>query len=308
MMTSSPFRRLSVNHVLAMGWVKNTADEFVDGFRATVTNKKTGSDIPLQQSKGVMTFIAERGETYNITVGHENYETAFQELNIPMTGPETEKFTVILKNRSEVSKLLVVDTDKGTTKMYVKTGDSINEITEKNNQLYLMTPLGIEYLAKGNISNMRTDPSPLLKELGIKKSDRTNLRNIYFEFDKANLDRDDITYLNEVKNILEHDPSLKLVVAGHADDRGDDNYNIELSKRRVQAVTKYLVGQGILKNRIIPRAYGESLPVVPCYAVDCSEDDHQKNRRAEFVLRHNSPQNSTSSLSKTIINELNNQH
>ena len=155
---------------------------------------------------------------------------------------------------------------------------------------------------------MRTDPSPLLKELGIKKSDRTNLRNIYFEFDKANLDREDITYLNEVKNILEHDPSLKLVVAGHADDRGDDNYNIELSKRRVQAVTKYLIGKGILKNRIIQRAYGESLPVVPCYAVDCSEDDHQKNRRAEFVLRHNSTQNSTSSLSKTIVNELNNQH
>ena len=302
------FQKLSVNQVLAMGWVKNTAEELVDGFRATVTNKKTGSDIPLQQSTGVMTFLAERGETYNITVGHENYETAFQELNIPMTGPETEKFTVILKKRPEVSKLLVVDTDKGTTKMYVKTGDSINEITEKNNQLYLMTPLGVEYLAKGNISNMRTDPSPLLKELGIKKSDRTNLRNIYFEFDKATLDREDITYLNEVKNILEHDPSLKLVVAGHADDRGDDNYNIELSKRRVQAVTKYLVSQGILKNRIIQRAYGESLPVIPCYAVDCSEDDHQKNRRAEFVLRHNSTENSTSSLSKTIVNELDNQH
>ena len=164
-----------------------------------------------------------------------------------------------------------------------------------------MTPLGVEYLAKGNISNMRTDPSPLLKELGLKKSDRTNLRNIYFEFDKANLDREDISYLNEVKNILEHDPSLKLVVAGHADDRGDDNYNIELSKRRVQAVTKYLVGQGILKNRIIQRAYGESIPVIPCYAVDCSEDDHQKNRRAEFVLRHNSTQSTTSSLSKTVV-------
>jgi outer membrane protein OmpA-like peptidoglycan-associated protein/tetratricopeptide (TPR) repeat protein len=302
------FRKLSVNHVLAMGWIKNTADEFVDGFRATVTNKKTGSDIPLQQSTGVMTFIAERGATYNISVGHENYETAFKDLSIPLTGPETEKFTVILKNKLEASKLLLVDTDKGTTKMYVKTGESINEITEKNNQLYLTTPLGVEYLAKGNISNMRTDPSPLLKELGIKKSDRTNLRNIYFDFDKANLDREDITYLNEVKNILKHDASLKLVVAGHADDRGNDNYNIELSKRRVQAVTKYLVSQGILKNRLIQRAYGESLPVVPCYAVDCSEDDHQKNRRAEFVLRHNSPQNSTSSLSKTIIKELNNQH
>ena len=51
------FQKVSVNQVLAMGWVKNTAEEFVDGFRATVTNKKTGSDIPLQQNTGVMTFI-----------------------------------------------------------------------------------------------------------------------------------------------------------------------------------------------------------------------------------------------------------
>jgi outer membrane protein OmpA-like peptidoglycan-associated protein/tetratricopeptide (TPR) repeat protein len=302
------FQKLSVNQVLAMGWVKNTADELVDGFRATVTNKKTGSDIPVQSSEGVMTFISERGETYQISVAHENYQTAFQEVSIPLVGPETEKFTVILKNRPEEAKLLMVDTDKGTTKMYVKTGESLNEITEKNNLLYLTTPLGVEYLAKGNISKMRTDPSPLLKELGINKSDRTNLRNIYFDFDKSNLDREDIKYLNEVEDILKHDPSLKLVVAGHADDRGDDDYNIELSKRRVQAVTKYLVSQGILKNRIIEKAYGESIPAVPCYAVDCSEDDHQKNRRAEFVLRHNNEENSTSSLSKTIVDELNKQH
>ena len=71
--------------------------------------------------------------------------------------------------------------------MYVKTGESLNEITEKDNQLYLKTPHGNEYLAKGNISNVRRDPSPVLKELGMKKSDRTNLRNIYFDFDKANL-------------------------------------------------------------------------------------------------------------------------
>ena len=51
-----------------------------------------------------MTFIAARGETYNISVGHENYETAFQDLSIPLTGPETEKFTMILKNRSDSVK------------------------------------------------------------------------------------------------------------------------------------------------------------------------------------------------------------
>ncbi|HZB14181.1 MAG TPA: OmpA family protein [Chryseolinea sp.] len=294
------FQKLSVNHVLAMGVVKNVSDELVDGFRATVTNKETGSDIPVQSGKGTLTFIGDKGETYDVVVGHENYETSFEEVTIPSVGPETEKFTIVLKDRSENSKLLMVDTDKGTTKMYVKTGESLNEITEKDDLLFLTTPKGSEYLGKGNISKLRTDPSSVLKELGMKKTDRSNLRNIYFDFDKANLDNEDITYLNEVKNILEHDGALKLVIAGHADDRGEESYNVELSKRRVEAVHKYLISHGILKNRIIQQAHGESLPVVPCYEMDCSEDDHQKNRRAEFVLKYdNAPSQSPASSTKT---------
>jgi outer membrane protein OmpA-like peptidoglycan-associated protein len=294
------FQKLAVNQVLAMGLVTNTVGEMVEGFKATVVDKKTGSTLPVQTEKGVLTFLGERGEAYDITVEHENYQTALQELKTPLTGPETEKFFVILKNKSEElnSKLLVVDTEKGTSKMYVKTGESINEITEKDNLLYLKTPQGNEYLGKGNISNVRKDPLAFLKELGMQKSDRTNLRNIYFDFDKATLDEQDIAYLNQVKIILEHDPSLKLLIAGHADDRGDEDYNIRLSGRRVQVVSKYLVSNGIRKDRIIPKAYGESLPAVPCYDGDCSEEDHQKNRRAEFVLRYND-QIPLSPLSKT---------
>jgi outer membrane protein OmpA-like peptidoglycan-associated protein/tetratricopeptide (TPR) repeat protein len=292
------FQRLSVNQVLAMGLVTNTVGEVVEGYKATVTNKNTRSEIPAQT---VITFLGERGETYTVIVEHEKYHTGNQEVVIPLTGPETEKFAIVLQNKSEElnTKLLVVDTDKGTSKMYVKSGESLNEITEKDSRLYLQTPEGSEYLAKGNISEIRTDATPVLKELGIQKSDRTNLRNVYFDFDKANLDEQDEKYLDEVKNILAHDPSLKLVVAGHADDRGDEDYNIRLSGRRVDVVSRYLINHGIRKDRIIEKAYGESLPVIPCYAVDCSEDDHQKNRRAEFVLRHDTSSSTGPRFSKS---------
>lgn len=298
------FQKLAINQVLALGLVTNTQGEVVHGYKASVTDKKTGSDIPVHTEKGVINFLGERGETYSVTVDHENYQTGLQELSVPQTGPDTEKFAVILKNKSDNlnSKLFVVDTDKGTSKMYVKTGETLNEITEKDNKLYLETPQGSEYLAKGNLSNLRTDPTPVLKELGMQKSDRSNLRNIYFDFDMAILDKEDKVYLEQLKNILQHDLTLKLIVAGHADDRGEEDYNINLSRRRVQAVTKYLISQGIVKDRIIQKAYGESLPVIPCYAADCSEADHQKNRRAEFVLRYETGENPTSSLSKMSIN------
>lgn len=302
------FRKLSTNQVLALGLVTNTAGEVVDGYKAIVTRKNANSNIPVHTEKGVLNFLGDRGEAYTISVEHDEYQSALEDISIPVTGPETEKFTIVLKNKSDNlnAKLLVVDTDKGTSKMYLKNGDALSEITEKDSLLYLQTPEGSEYLGKGNISGVRTDPTAVLKELGLQKSDRTNLRNIYFDFDMANLDESDKIYLNQVKNILEHDPSLKLVVAGHADDRGDEEYNIKLSKRRVQAVSRYLVSQGILKDRIIQRAYGESLPVIPCFNADCSEEDHQKNRRAEFVLRYGNIDIPTSSLSKpSVKTELN---
>lgn len=267
------FHKLSTaTNVLAKGVVKNTLDEFVDGFRATVTNKKTGSVIPVQTDKGAMNFLGERGQDYTISVEHENYQTALQELSIPLRGMDTEKFAVILKDKSKTAdtKLLVLDTEQATSKMYLKSGESVTEVTEKD-----------------------------VKALGIQKAGRTNLRNIYFDFDKATLDDEDKVYLQQVKTILEHDPSYKLLIAGHADDRGDENYNIRLSDRRVQVVTNYLVSLGILKERIIQKAYGESLPQIPCYAGDCSEEDHQKNRRAEFVLRYDTVQTPAPPLSKT---------
>jgi len=293
-----------VKGVLAVGLVTNTSGVPVDAFKATVTNKKTGEQIPVDTKTGLMTFQGDHGQSYNIAVSHNDYKTTLQEVVLPESGPDVHKFTVILENKQSnkmilplasaestkiadniktgKSELLVVDTDKGTSKAYILSGKTLSEITERDSLLYHETPRGNAYLGKGELSDLRTNPSSVLK--GVEKSDLTKLRNIYFDFDKADLDADDEKYLLQVKSILDLDHTSKLIVAGHADDRGSDEYNIKLSQRRVQAVSKYLMSEGIPKDRIIPKAYGESLPVVPCHGTDCTEEDHQKNRRAEFVL------------------------
>ena len=58
-----------------------------------------------------------------------------------------------------------------------------------------------------------------------------------------------------------------------------------LSKKRAKAIESYLTKQGIKSNRIVAKAYGETAPAVPCVTPECSEDENQKNRRAEFALR-----------------------
>lgn len=290
--------------VLAIGLVTNTRGELVDASKATVVNKKTGEKIPIQTEKGVLTFKGEHGDGYNITVAHDDYLTTLQELLLPENGPDIEKFTVILEDKPGLSKLLplatidavkiaeniktgkstllLVDTDKGTSKVFIKSGESLSEITERDSLLYLQTHRGNELLGKGMLFKLRKKPSTVLE--GLEKSHVTLLRNIYFDFDKSNLDNVDKKYLRHLKSILDLDHTCRLIIAGHADDRGTDAYNIKLSQRRAQAVSKYLISLGISKHRIVRKAFGESLPAVKCFDGDCSEEDHQKNRRAEFVI------------------------
>lgn len=298
----------SVKSVLALGLVTDTKGDPIEGYKATVSNKKTGENIPAETKDGLLTFKGKPGESYNISVSHDDYLPTLQDLTLPDNGPDIHKFTVILEekpksNEKKVlpvalaaiestkiaedikagkSSLLVVDTDKGTSKVYIQTGETLSEITERDSLLYRETPRGNEFLGKGMLYGLRTDPSSVLKGLG--KTDLTKLRNIYFDFDKSDLDPEDEKYLLSVKRILELDLTSRLIIAGHADDRGTNDYNIKLSQRRVQAVSSYLIAAGIPKDRIVLKAYGETLPVVPCHGADCSEEEHQKNRRAEFVL------------------------
>jgi hypothetical protein len=110
------------------------------------------------------------------------------------------------------------------------------------------------------------------------------LRNIYFDFNKALLDVEDKRELDKVNRLLANYQDLKLVIGAHADARGQDSYNLNLSKKRAKAVGSYLKKQGAGKDRISTEAFGESTPAVPCATNDCSEEEHQKNRRAEFVV------------------------
>jgi outer membrane protein OmpA-like peptidoglycan-associated protein len=293
------------NDVAVIGLVTNTSGDAVEGFKATVTNKLTDENIPVDIKKGLMTFKGDHGQSYNIAVSHEYYKTTLQEVILPDHGPDVHKFNVILEGKpdgfkkvvplasvesnkiadnikSGKSELLVVDTDKGTSKAFILSGNTISEITQRDSLLYHETPRGNAYLGKGELGDLRRDPSSVLK--GVNRTDITKLRNIYFDFDKSDLDNDDERYLLQVKSILDRNSTTNLVVAGHADDRGTADYNIRLSQRRVQAVTDFLVNTGVMRERIVQRAFGESLPVVPCHGDECTEQQHQLNRRAEFVI------------------------
>ncbi|WP_168196227.1 OmpA family protein [Echinicola soli] len=109
---------------------------------------------------------------------------------------------------------------------------------------------------------------------------------IYYDLDKSLIRRTEHEILDDVAEVMEMYPQLTLEVTSHTDSRASHGYNQRLSKRRAKAVEDYLKGKGVPLERINARWFGEEHLVVDCPdGKDCSEDQHQLNRRSELVLR-----------------------
>jgi peptidoglycan-associated lipoprotein len=110
---------------------------------------------------------------------------------------------------------------------------------------------------------------------------RAVLRDLQFEFDRWELTADARKTLEDVSGALKAYPSLKLLIEGHADERGTPEYNLALGERRAQAARDYLVGLGIETARLDIISYGEERPLDPAH----NEVAWAINRRAHFAVK-----------------------
>lgn len=110
---------------------------------------------------------------------------------------------------------------------------------------------------------------------------------IYFDFDKSNIRSDAAVELAKIIEVLKEYPELRIDVRSHTDSRGVDAYNLSLSERRNQSTINYIIEKGgIAKERLSGRGYGETELLNKCSnGVKCSEEDHQLNRRSEFIVQ-----------------------
>jgi outer membrane protein OmpA-like peptidoglycan-associated protein len=111
---------------------------------------------------------------------------------------------------------------------------------------------------------------------------RISLYGIQFDFDKDTIKPDSAPTLDEIARLLKTDPSLRLTVVGHTDAKGTPEYNLDLSRRRANAVVDALVqGHATDAARLATRGAGASEPLAP----NDSEENRARNRRVELVKR-----------------------
>ena len=111
------------------------------------------------------------------------------------------------------------------------------------------------------------------------------LNNIYYDFDKATIQENSFDDLDYLKELMDQYPDMVIELSAHTDSRGSKRYNKDLSERRAKEAAKYLKKQGIKAKRVVPKGYGENRILNGCVdRVDCTEDQHQQNRRTEFKV------------------------
>lgn len=140
---------------------------------------------------------------------------------------------------------------------------------------YLNATDSIEHMDEGTLSYVK---DIYLKPIEIGTTVRLN--NIFFDFDKTTLKSESYVELDKVVEFMNNNSTLEIEIAGHTDSKGSDDYNLNLSQGRAQAVVDYIISQGIESYRLMAKGYGETVPL----ETNDTEEGRAYNRRVEFTV------------------------
>lgn len=171
------------------------------------------------------------------------------------------------------------------------------KITESNGEAFYSVDCNKAYAIQVTREGYESNTFPVAKTNGgtvnvaadlqpidvIVKPTEIVLNAIFFEYDKSNITKEGAFELDKLVQVLKSNPTMEIMVKGHTDNRGSDQYNLNLSDRRARAAVQYVISKGVEKARISGKGYGESEPKVDCKE-NCTEEDHAKNRRNEFLI------------------------
>ncbi len=111
------------------------------------------------------------------------------------------------------------------------------------------------------------------------------IKIIYFDLDKWNIRPDAALELEKILDVMKQYPTMKIDIRSHTDCRASHKYNERLSDRRAKSTMEWLIKNGVDNTRLSAKGYGETQLVNHCAdGVKCSEDEHQANRRSEFII------------------------
>lgn len=213
---------------------------------------------PLQSDARFKFDLACR-DNYRIQATQKGYSTSSQPIGYT-PNRLTQTITIYLEKEVEIIPEPVVEIPKEEPKKEIVVKEEPKEVSVKP---------------------VKKTPTTIYKD----GKEMLDLPPIYFDLDEYYITKEAKETLGKAIYVLDNFPEITIEFGSHTDCRASDSYNLHLSSLRAKEVVQYIVKQGISKDRIIGRGYGESRPVNDCIdGVKCSESEHLQNRRTEFII------------------------
>lgn len=188
------------------------------------------------------------------------------------------KEIVTIKTNDNGYYMVNIDRDSAYKVTVVKDGytENTSSISSKN----------IDKNVKSISNDFKIQPEEKEK-IAVNSPEMITLSPIYFNFNSASVRNEETQALNSLINVMQNlYPNMTIIIESYSDSRGSADYNYKLSQKRSSATYNYLVNKGINPDRIIDyKGYGEEKLTNSCdNNSKCTEDQHQLNRRTEFVI------------------------
>ena len=239
-----------------------------------------------------------------VTSCNKAYEEIYKEAfigNYTLAGTVADRATAEWLNDS---KVVIKDSESGDVLETLYTADAGNFISNVlENKVYgdsvkLNISISKEgYLAQTFIVREKLGTSPKIEltylleklEIGSDIGKIIAINPIYFDLDKSNIRPDAEIELNKIVEIMNENPAIEIELGSHTDCRASKGYNMKLSDRRAKSSAEYIRKRISNPSRIYGKGYGESQLVNDCgcegnVESDCTEEEHQENRRTEFKI------------------------
>src|SRR6267378_1518551 len=209
----------------------------------------------------------------------------------PPPPPAAARPTVTLQaspssiNKGESATLSWNSTDATQLSIAPDVGDvtaqGSTKVTPSDSTTYTITATGPggSASATATVSVNAPPPPPQPPQIDLDKLFLQEVRDAYFDYDKADIRPDARVALSTTADFLKKYPSIRATIEGHCDERGSTEYNLGLGDRRASAVKQYLVSLGISADRLGTVSFGKEKP----FCMEHNEACWQQNRRGHFV-------------------------
>jgi OOP family OmpA-OmpF porin len=212
----------------------------------------------------------------NITVNGNVYEVSSDTLNTRIGNLPKLPVSLFRISKDGTEHLLksTITDNKGNYFFQLEQGINYKVSVERSGYLSRKMEISTEKLLKSDSLKLDIAVKPIPKGAIV-------ISNIYYETGKATLRPESKESLDkELVSLLNDNPQLIIEVMSHTDDVGSNEFNQKLSQQRAESVVNHLINNGIKKERVVAKGYGETKPI----ATNATPEGRQKNRRTEFKI------------------------